>query len=212
LSLILVAFAVAGSWAAAWAVSFFSEKRIYSWSSIACVGAIDLWSICAIYPNVQLLIITLLLGWGLLVLALADSVAYRLPNALTYPLIAAGLLVSSLVPIPDLQQGLIAHAVGAVGGFVTLWAVAAGFRYLRGYEGLGLGDAKLFAAAGAWLGWRPLPIVLLMACLMGLFWVGLRSIVQGRKSLNERLPFGAPLCAAFWLVWLYARLFYGALF
>ena len=66
--------------------------------------------------------------------------------------------------------------------------------------GRGLGDAKLFSAAGAWLGWQVLPSALLLTCAGGLVWAALR-ILRGR-SAADALPLGPPMALAFWLLWL----------
>ena len=138
-----------------------------------------------------------LLGWWLLLLALLDYEHYWLPNKLTYPLIAAGLAVTAWLA-PSL---LLHHIIGAAAGLALLWAVAAAYGRLRGRVGLGGGDAKLFAAAGAWLGWYDLPLVLLGASLAGL---AAALSVHGRKAsfLTRRLPFGTFLAPAIWLVYL----------
>ena len=92
------------------------------------------------------------LGWALLALAAIDLRHLVLPDILCLPLIPAGLAIAwALDPalLPD-------HALGAILGFAAFVAIAFVYRRLRGREGLGMGDAKLLAAAGAWLGWRAL--------------------------------------------------------
>ncbi|MBV9509071.1 MAG: prepilin peptidase, partial [Caulobacteraceae bacterium] len=85
-------------------------------------------------------------------------------------------------------------------------AVAWIYRLRRGIDGLGAGDAKLLAAAGAWLGWRPLPSVLLLACAATFIWMGFQVLAHGRRALDQRIAFGAPLCLAVWIVWLHGPL------
>ena len=139
-----------------------------------------------------------LLGWWLLLLAVLDVEHYWLPDQLTWPLVALGLLATALFAPPL----LINHAIGAAVGFVLLWGVAAAYRRLRGRHGLGGGDAKLFAAAGAWVGWQDLPLVLLGAAVTALV---AALILHGRDKdfLTKRLPFGAFLAPAIWLVYLF---------
>jgi leader peptidase (prepilin peptidase)/N-methyltransferase len=161
-----------------------------------------------VMPSPVLLAVTLGLGWALLVLGAVDLLVLRLPNLLTYPLIAAGLLLSFWLPDHD----PIAHLIGAAGGFAVLYAVGFAYRAARGREGLGLGDAKLAAAAGAWLGWQALPSMVLIACAAAFIWIGVAVAARGKSALREEIAFGVPLCFAFWLVWLYgtpdfARLF-----
>lgn len=140
------------------------------------------------------------LGWALALLAVIDVKALRLPDAITLPLVAIGLAAGPWT----LGTPILDHAIGAAGGYAVLALAAWVFARLRGREGLGLGDAKLLAAAGAWLGWRALPMVVLIAAGGGLAWAGLLVLRKGKGALNEPIPFGLPLCAAIWLLWLQA--------
>jgi len=137
-------------------------------------------------------------GWLLLTLAALDLAAFWLPNLLTGALAAAGLAAGLLDLWPPLDQRLI----GGIGGYAALAAVAAGYRLLRGRQGLGGGDPKLFGAIGCWLGWQALPLVLLAAALIGIAAV-LGFISAGRRvTATDRLPFGVMLATAAWAVWI----------
>jgi leader peptidase (prepilin peptidase)/N-methyltransferase len=167
------------------------------WVVAGCL-IIALWAALAGPPG-PMLAASLALGWTLLALALVDAAAFRLPDLLTLPLVAGGLVVCLWRP----QMGLIAHLAGAAAGYGVLALLAWFWRRWRGEEGMGLGDAKLLAAAGAWLGWRALPQVILIACAGAFVWIAIRALADGRASWREKVPFGAPLCLAIWLVWLY---------
>jgi len=201
LVIVLVAAAIPLGWGVARLLHHVLGTPVPTLLLIVADVAAATWAAASL-PHTLLLPVSCALGWVLAALAVADLVAYRLPDVLTLPLIAAGLVVSRLLPDPDLAG----HAIGAVLGFGIFAAVAVAYRNLRGREGLGLGDAKLAAAAGAWLGWQALPSVVLVAALGGILWVALRYLIQGRASLGERIAFGVPLCAAFWLAWIYGPL------
>lgn len=79
--------------------------------------------------------------------------------------------------------------IGAVAGFVSLWAIGEAYRRVRGREGLGLGDAKLLGAIGAWMGWMALPFVLLAASVIGL----VAAALTGALTRDRAVPFGAAL-------------------
>ncbi|ATY34471.1 prepilin peptidase [Sphingomonas psychrotolerans] len=137
-------------------------------------------------------------GWLLLTLAALDLAAFWLPNLLTGALAAAGLATGLLGIAPPMD----ARLIGGIGGFAALAAVAAGYRVVRGRQGLGGGDPKLFGAIGCWLGWHALPLVLLAAALIGIAAV-LGFMSAGHKVTGtDRLPFGVMLAAAAWAVWL----------
>lgn len=168
------------------------------WAMILASAAVGLWA-AFVMPTAWLFAIACGLGWALLVLATVDLLAFRLPDVLTLPLIATGLGVSLLLPDPD---GF-GHAVAAIIAAALFYAVAAAYQRVRNQEGLGFGDVKLAAAAGAWLGWQALPYVVLLACALGLIWVGVGMTRRGKAALQERIPFGTALCIAIWIIWLY---------
>lgn len=131
-----------------------------------------------------------LLGWTLLALALLDARHLWLPDRLTLSLLAAGLAVAALGPGPTLAES----ALTAAAAYALLELLRRGFRALRGREGLGGGDPKLFAALGAWLGAEPLVWTLLAASLGGLAW----AVVRGRAKVAQPLPLGTLLAMAGW--------------
>jgi leader peptidase (prepilin peptidase) / N-methyltransferase len=136
-------------------------------------------------------------GWLLLALAALDLRALWLPDRLT-AVLAAGGVVTSPWFAPALEERL----VGGAAGFALLWLVSAGYRRVRGREGMGGGDPKLFGAIGLWLGWRMLPPVLLAASLLGLG-VALVAAVRGRPLAGDHpLPLGTLLAAAAYPAWL----------
>jgi len=133
-------------------------------------------------------------GFGTVLLALAfiDADTMLLPDALTQPLIWLGLILSA--------WGLTGLSLsdslwGAVAGYVCLWLVHAVFKMVTGKQGMGQGDFKLLAALGAWLGWMVLPMLLLMASLLGVF-VALGMRWRGSLQAGEPLPFGPYLVFA----------------
>jgi leader peptidase (prepilin peptidase)/N-methyltransferase len=145
-----------------------------------------------------LLLISCGLGWTLLTLAAIDQRHFLLPDVLTLPLIPAGLVVAFAIN-PAL---LMPHVVGAVAGFAAFVAIAFAYRRLRRREGLGLGDAKLLAAAGAWLGWQALPGVVAVGALCALAVALARTVAGDTLSATTKIAFGSYLALAFWLVWL----------
>ena len=137
-------------------------------------------------------------GWLLLALAALDIVAFWLPDRLTIMLGVGGVLSGALLIPPALPDRLI----GGVGGFATLWLIAYAYRRLRGREGMGAGDPKLFGAIGLWTGWQMLPATLLIASLTGLG-VALFAQWQGKAIARDTpLPLGALLAVAAYPAWL----------
>ena len=132
-----------------------------------------------------------LLGLGLLAVSTIDLETGLLPDSITMPLLWSGLafnLLDTFAPLSD-------AVIGAMAGYVVLWAVYHGFKLLTGREGMGYGDFKLLAALGAWLGWQALPAVLLLASLGGVI-VGILLVACRRAARDTPLPFGPYLSAA----------------
>jgi leader peptidase (prepilin peptidase)/N-methyltransferase len=146
------------------------------------------------------LIASCLLGWVLLTLAVTDRRAFLLPDALTLPLLAAGLGATAWFD----PQALPAHAAAAAGAWLAFALIARLYRRLRGRDGLGGGDAKLLAAGAAWIGWAGLPGAVLAASLLGLAEILTARLRHGSAwTPAQPVAFGTWLALGLWLVWLY---------
>ncbi|MCX8957747.1 prepilin peptidase [Erwinia psidii] len=132
-------------------------------------------------------------GWLLILLAVIDIEYMLLPDRLTLLLLWLGLLANLNGSVVLLNDAVI----GALLGYLSLWAIHWIFKIVTGKEGLGYGDFKLLAALGAWCGWRSLPLLVLYAALMASA-VHLLLHFMGRRSLNEALPFGPWLALSGW--------------
>lgn len=174
--------------------------RRYPLIELAC-AAIGVWAGLT-QASLLAAALTALLGWQLLLIALVDAEHFWLPDRLTLPLLASGLVAAILLDgVP-----LLASVIGAAAGFAGLWLLALIYRQVRGREGLGGGDPFLLAAGGAWVGWTGLPDVLLWASAAGLSVVAARALTGARVSGSDRLPFGVFLAVGVWLTWLWGPL------
>jgi leader peptidase (prepilin peptidase)/N-methyltransferase len=124
-------------------------------------------------------------GCLLIALAAIDLEHFLLPDALTLPGIAAGLLISVVAGWIDWRQALLGAAIGGGG----LWLLAQAWILLRKEEGMGLGDVKMLAMVGAFLGWQGVLVTVFVGSLAGALF-GLTLIALGRFDLGSRLPFG----------------------
>jgi leader peptidase (prepilin peptidase)/N-methyltransferase len=143
--------------------------------------------------------INCLLGWTLMTLGWIDWRCMVLPDILTVPLALVGLAVTAIAQ----PEALVAHAAGTAAGYLSFQGIAWCYRAWRGREGLGGGDAKLLAAAGAWLGWEALPWIVLLAALAGLCAALLLRLRGVELRADTALPFGTALAASFWIIWLH---------
>jgi leader peptidase (prepilin peptidase)/N-methyltransferase len=126
----------------------------------------------------------------LIVLFGTDIDSERLPDILTLPGIAVGLGLSIVGP-PGLEDSFLGVAFGAGILLAIRWL----WRWWKGVDGMGLGDVKMLAMIGAFLGWQQIWVVLFFASLAGAL-VGVSLMVLRGRSLQSRLPFGAFLALA----------------
>jgi leader peptidase (prepilin peptidase)/N-methyltransferase len=158
------------------------------------------WS--AFYLDGWLLVASAVLGWTLIALAWIDWRTLRLPDVLTLPLLIAGLMAAYAFD----RENWLGHLLGCIGAYAAFAAIAFLYERARGREGLGMGDAKLAAAIGAWISWDGAASAVLIAALLALCAILARRIAGHPISGATRIPFGPFLAAGAWIVWLYGPL------
>jgi leader peptidase (prepilin peptidase)/N-methyltransferase len=142
----------------------------------------------------------LLLTWGLITLTMIDFDHMLLPDQIVLPLLWLGLFVNLTNGIVPLQDAVI----GAIAGYSSLYIVFWLFKLATGKEGMGFGDFKLFALFGAWIGWQLLPLLILMASVVGAF-VGISLMLFNNHQKGQAIPFGPYLAVAGWITLLWGE-------
>lgn len=174
--------------------------RRYLMMELGCL-ALGIWSAFAFDGSMTL--VSALFGWWLLVLAVIDGEHFWLPDRLTLPLGAVGLIQAVALSLADMTDAPWTDSlIGAAAGFGALWLVAFAYWRLRGREGLGGGDPILLGAIGAWVGWQGLPSVVVWAGLAGLSVVLAMIVARRGVSAEMKLPFGVFLALGGWMVWI----------
>jgi leader peptidase (prepilin peptidase)/N-methyltransferase len=146
------------------------------------------------------------LGAGLallmLVIAAVDARRFIIPNELTLAALALALVQAAILDTNPaaaiLQAVLRALALGLI-----FFAIRETYVRLRGRDGLGLGDVKLAAVAGAWLGWTSIPIAVEVAALSALTLYLVRYLSGRPLRSTQRIPFGLFLAPAIWIAWMF---------
>jgi leader peptidase (prepilin peptidase)/N-methyltransferase len=200
--------------------------RIRAWENVPVLSWIALRGRCSAcgtrislrYPAVELLAgagaawAAAHFGWGLeafgaalfiwctIALAFIDQATGYLPDDITLPLLWAGLLLSAAGAFVPLAEAVL----GAAAGYLSLWAVYWLYRLVRGVEGMGYGDFKMNAAVGAFVGWKMLPLVILLSSVVGVaFGLAQMFAARGGWDAKFRFHFGpyiaiAGIAALFW--------------
>jgi leader peptidase (prepilin peptidase)/N-methyltransferase len=143
---------------------------------------------------------SLLFTYLLIALTFIDADTQLLPDDLTLSLLWLGLLVNLNATFVPLHEAVI----GAAAGYLVLWSIYWLFKLLTGKEGMGYGDFKLLAALGAWLGWKMLPVIILLSSLVGAV-VGIALIVLAKRGRDIPIPFGPYLAAAGMIALIYGQ-------
>lgn len=163
----------------------------------AFTGVLSVACLLKFGPSFQL-IAALVFTWLLIAMSVIDMHTQLLPDELTQPLLWIGLLLACgsvfVPPVPAL--------VGAMIGWSSLWSVNFLFKKLRGIEGMGGGDFKLLAGLGAWMGWKFLPIVVLLSATVGAVY-GITLVLLRKHERENPIPFGPFLAAAGWIAFIY---------
>jgi leader peptidase (prepilin peptidase) / N-methyltransferase len=147
----------------------------------------------------------LLVTWCLIALTGIDVDHQLLPDNITLPLMWAGLVAAVAIgpaagaALPVSPKDAV---IGAAAGYVSLWLVFHAFKLVTGKEGMGYGDFKLFAALGAWLGWKLLPLVIIVSAATGAV-LGILMIALRGRDRSAPMPFGPYLAAAGWIAMMY---------
>lgn len=154
-------------------------------AALVVPGMAALWSSCV-------------LGWWLLALGWIDAENYILPDVLTLPLILAGLAQAWFFARDAVTDRAEACALAAA----VLIGIAYGYRRLRHRDGLGMGDAKLLAAGGAWVGLIATPWIMIFGGMLGLLYALVLRLSGRPLTRTTAIPFGPFLAAGIWMAWL----------
>jgi leader peptidase (prepilin peptidase) / N-methyltransferase len=144
----------------------------------------------AVFDWSLLLAVRLLFASALIVLFAIDLEHHLLPNVITLPGIAAGLLFSLMVP-----PGILDAIIGAIVGGGVLWLIGEAYYRYSGQEGMGGGDVKMLAMVGAFLGWQPVILTLVLSSIAGSL-IGGFLLLTRRGGLKHELPYGTFLALA----------------
>ncbi len=149
----------------------------------------------------------IMLTWALITISVIDIDHQIIPDSISLPFVWIGLMLSLFHPMAGAEVLFVdakTAIVGALAGYLSLWTIYQLFRLMTGKEGMGYGDFKLLAVLGAWLGWQMLPLIILLASVVGAA-VGISMIIVRGRDRNIPIPFGPYLAAAGWIAMLWGN-------
>jgi leader peptidase (prepilin peptidase)/N-methyltransferase len=139
----------------------------------------------------------------MLAIAVIDARWLIIPDQLVAAGLGLGLINAAVIAPQEMWQAAgVALLRGAVLALL-FYVLRTLYRRLRGRQGIGLGDVKLAAVAGAWLDWLTMPIAIEIAALAALGVIGIRYYAAGRQlHAALKFPFGLFLAPSIWACWL----------
>jgi len=171
---------------------------VETFTAVACTG---LWFL---YPP-KLFFLYVLLVAGLIVASGLDLDHLVIPDGLTLGGVLAGITASYFVPelqqVSDGTEAMLRSALSAAVGGAFLWALAKTSSWLLQKDAMGMGDAKLLAALGAFLGWKSLIWIVAGSSVLGSLF-GLTILAKRKRKLGVKIPYG-PFLALAAIIWIF---------
>jgi leader peptidase (prepilin peptidase)/N-methyltransferase len=141
----------------------------------------------AVFGWTPLLVPRVVFACAMVVLFAIDLEHHLLPNVITLPGIAVGLIASAVLP-----PGIVDALIGVLIGGGVLWLIGEAYFRYSGHEGMGGGDVKMLAMIGAFLGWKLVLVTLVLSSVLGSV-IGLIVIAARKGGLKYALPYGTFL-------------------
>ena len=143
--------------------------------------------------------ITTLLFWILylcfVIIFFIDLKHFIIPNVITFPLMALGFFKSFDPNLSYLFPNYLNSLIGGAFGYGIIFSIIYFYKQVRKKEGMGLGDAKLFAVIGFWFGWISIPFIVFLSSVVALISV-VPSLIMKSKQMSSEIPFGPYIIIA----------------
>jgi len=156
------------------------------------VEILSLLSFLLIYYLYGISITTLLLiilALIFIIIFFIDLKHFIIPNTLTFPLMILGFIKSFIPNLDEIFPNYIDSLIGGLFGYGIIWSIIFFYKQVRKKDGMGLGDAKLFAVIGFWFGWISIPFVIFLSSIIALLSV-IPDLIKNSKKMTTQIPFG----------------------
>ena len=134
-------------------------------------------------------LLLIILALSFIIIFFIDLKHFIIPNSLTFPLMILGFIKSFDPYLNPLFPNYINSLIGGLFGYGVIWSIIFFYKQIRKKEGMGLGDAKLFAVIGFWFGWLSIPFIIFFSSIIALASV-VPDLMKKTKKMNTQIPFG----------------------
>ena len=162
------------------------------------VESLSILFFCVIFILFGISLTTLLL-WLLylsfVIIFFIDLKHFIIPNEITFPLMALGFVKSFDPNINSIFPNYLNSLIGGLIGYLIIYLIIFFYKYVRKKEGMGLGDAKLFAVIGFWFGWISIPFIIFLSSMIALISIS-PNLINKSKNISSEIPFGPYIIIA----------------
>ena len=134
-------------------------------------------------------VLLMILNLSFIIIFFIDLKHFIIPNVLTFSMMALGFIKSFDPNLNSIFPNYINSLIGGLLGYGIIWSIIFFYKQIRKKEGMGLGDAKLFAVIGFWFGWISIPFVIFLSSIIALISV-VPDLMKNSKKLSTQIPFG----------------------
>ena len=134
-------------------------------------------------------LLLIILSLSFIIIFFIDLKHFIIPNEITFSMMLLGFIKSFDPNLNPLFPNYINSLIGGLLGYGIIWSIIYFYKQLRKKEGMGLGDAKLFAVIGFWFGWLAIPFIIFLSSVIALLSV-VPSLLKNSKSMSSQIPFG----------------------
>ena len=134
-------------------------------------------------------LLLMILSLSFIIIFFIDLKHFIIPNEITFSMMALGFLKSFDPNLNLLFPNYINSLIGGLLGYGIIWSIIYFYKQVRKKEGMGLGDAKLFAVVGFWFGWLSIPFIIFLSSIIALLSV-VPSLLKNSRTMSSQIPFG----------------------
>ena len=142
-----------------------------------------------IYGITLTTLLLMILSLSFIIIFFIDLKHFIIPNEITFSMMALGFLKSFDPNLNSLFPNYINSLIGGLLGYGIIWSIIYFYKQVRKKEGMGLGDAKLFAVVGFWFGWLSIPFIIFLSSIIALLSV-VPSLLKNSRTMSSQIPFG----------------------
>ena len=166
------------------------KKKISSqYSLVEFINILSFLTIYYLYGIALTSVLLMILSLSFIIIFFIDLKHFIIPNVLTFSMMALGFVKSFDPNLNPMFPNYINSLIGGIFGYGIIWSIIFFYKQIRKKEGMGLGDAKLFAVIGFWFGWISIPFIIFLSSVIALISV-VPDLMKNSKKMSTQIPFG----------------------